>query len=92
MKVKVSGPIHGSSDYAGTYEILLPLDLHGDQLLNLIAKHILWDGELRYYSGYQLNGPAGQLTSVDIPSKTLRSIGVKESDILEFIDRGGQFT
>lgn len=92
VKIKVSDPIHGSSDYMGTFDIVLSLDLKADQLLNRIAKHVLWDGEMRYYSGYQLNGPARQITSVDIPSKTLRTIGVNEGDILEFIDRGGQFT
>jgi hypothetical protein len=95
VTIKISGLVHGSSQYAGSYQAELPLDSAGPQLLNSIAQKIIWQGQTRFYTGYQLSCRNGSLRSNGSGSitkpVTLRDAGVKAADTLEFIDWGGEF-
>lgn len=95
VTIKISGLIHGSNQYAGEYQAELPLDSDGPQLLNSIAKKIIWKDQVRFYTGYQLACRNGSLRSNGSGSiqkpVTLRDAGVKAGDTVELIDWGGDF-
>lgn len=95
VTIRIKGLIHGSTQYAGEYQAELPMDSDGLQLLNSIAKSIIWKGQVRFYTGYQLMCRNGSLRSDGGGSitkpVTLRDAGVQNGDTLEFIDWGGQF-
>jgi hypothetical protein len=94
VTVKISGTIHGSAEHLGTYEMTLPLDMNGPHLLNTIASQIMRpNGPVTYYSGYQLYGPWGTspLTCEALSTETLRILGVKDGDVVDFCDMGGSF-
>jgi hypothetical protein len=93
--VRISGAMHGSTEFVNEYDVALPIDLNGPDLLNSLAMSIMRPGQSRYYTGYQLACPGGTLrSSADGETRkpvTLRDAGVKEGDALEFIDWGGSF-
>ena len=93
--VRISGAMHGSTEFINEYDVALPLDLNGPDLLNSLATSIMRPGQSRYYTGYQLMCPDGTLrSSADGETKspvTLREAGVKDGDALEFLDWGGSF-
>lgn len=93
--VRISGAMHGSTEFVNEYDVALPIDLNGPDLLNSLAMSIMQPGQSRYYTGYQLACPGGTLrSSADGETRkpvTLRDAGVKEGDALEFIDWGGSF-
>jgi HEAT repeat protein len=77
VTLKIPGAVHGSNAYIGEYTANLPLDVDGPQLLNSIAKNIIWKDQVRFYTGYAL--------------VCLREAGVQVGDVLEFVDWGGNF-
>jgi len=95
VTIKISGAMHGSTEFIGEYEATLPLDAQGPQLLNSLATSILKPGSVRYYNGYQLMCPGGTLRSSADGSITKpvtpRDAGVTDGAVLEFIDWGGDF-
>jgi WD40 repeat protein len=92
VTVRISGAIEGSAEYLGTYEMTLPLDMPGSHLLNTIAGRIIRpNGPVMYYTGYQLYAGDNLLTCRDLHEKTLRSLGVKDGDVVDFLDLGGSF-
>jgi hypothetical protein len=94
LTLKISGAIHGSAAHVGSYDVTLPLDMAGPQLLNTIAARIIRpNGPVMYYTGYQLYGPWGNeaLTCDGLSPKTLRTLGAKDGDVVRFIDWGGSF-
>ncbi len=95
VTIKISGAMHGRTDLIGTYSAEVPLDLDGPALLNSLAKSIIWQGEVRFYTGYQLSCRKGTLRSdgggsIQKPT-TLREACVQAGDTLEFYDWGGSF-
>jgi hypothetical protein len=95
VTIKIAGAIHGRSDFIGEYQAELPLDVDGPQLLNSIAKSIIWKDQVCFYTGYQMKCRNGTLRadgsgSIHKPT-TLREAGVHAGDTLEFYDWGGSF-
>jgi HEAT repeat protein len=95
VTVKIAGAMHGSVDYVGDYPSTLPLDTKAPELLNAIAKSIIWGDQVRFYTGYQLVCPHGVLRSggdgaVTRPT-TLAEAGVRDGDVVELLDWGGSF-
>lgn len=95
VTIKISGAMHGSTEFIGEYEATLPLDAGGPQLLNTLAKSIMRPDVVRFYTGYQLICPGGTLRSSGdgtiIKPVTPRDAGVTEGAVLEFLDWGGEF-
>jgi len=95
VTIKISAAMHGSTEYIGEYNAELPLDAQGPQLLNSIAKSIIWKDQVRFYTGYQLvcrNGTLRSSGSGSIQKPiTLRDAGVQAGDTVELLDWGGSF-
>jgi hypothetical protein len=95
VTIRISAAMHGSTEYIGEYKAELPLDTQGPELLNSIAKSIIWRDQVRFYTGYQLVCRNGTLRSngggsIEKPT-TLREAGVQAGDAVEFLDWGGSF-
>jgi len=95
VTIKISGAMHGSSEFIGEYDATLPLDAGGPQLLNTLAKNIMRPDVAQFYTGYQLMCPGGTLRSSGdgaiVKPVTLRDAGVTDGAVLEFLDWGGEF-
>lgn len=92
VTILIHGRIHDLEDFVGEYNAALPLDVEGPELLNTIAKSIIWKDHDRFYTGYQLICPGGTIKAGGgAKPSTLREAGVKEGDRLELVDGGGFF-
>lgn len=95
VTIKISGQMHGSTEFIGQYNATLPLDADGPGLLNSLATSFMHPDQVRFYTGYQLACPGGTLRSSGDGSitkpVTLRDAGVTDGAVLEFYDWGGEF-